>query len=178
MMDKLDMVDKLQELGPVYVYERGDLYMPGCRSRHKQYKRTHPLSPNIPSCHQVHDDRRVIVSSLFSICIEFVAENISIVESLVGFPDIVGVEIFKSVSKQSHLQNYKTDRVHSILQLFTNSYQDAVLSALNLTTFPRLLLEDCLDLICSFTFLYKLDVGDQQLGDKHVLWNAVGEMKK
>jgi hypothetical protein len=26
--------------------------------------------------------------------------------------------------------------------------------------------------------LYKLDVGDQQLGDKHVLWNAVGEMKK
>lgn len=118
------------------------------------------------------------VYSLQNICIKFVAKHIFMVESLINFPDIMGHEIFRSVQSQHLLTNWKHKPVQTIFKLFLDSYQEFVLSELNLSAFPRPLLEDCLDLISQFRYLQKLDISDQQLGDSHQLWKYIGEMMK
>lgn len=48
--------------------------------------------------------------SLFNTCLKFIANNMELVESLVGFPDLIGEELFRTVERtqQLTLNNEKT----------------------------------------------------------------------
>ncbi|XP_033736955.1 uncharacterized protein LOC117325113 [Pecten maximus] len=74
-------------------------------------------------------------NSLLKLAIKFVSQHLELVESLVGFPEIVGELIFREAESSGKF-NYHDDEYHDCLRrlvLFTEAYGEVVLAKLSLT---------------------------------------------
>ena len=116
-----------------------------------------------------------VLSSLRTICIRFIAVNIEHVDSLVGFPELVGKALFLEVEKGSHLYLHKP-QCGVIMQLFLDAYHAAVLEHLTLRS-AHLLINQHLDFWQRFTHLRILDLGGCCLGDEHDMLSFVGQLE-
>ena len=101
--------------------------------------------------------------SLYLICLDFIAKNISMVESLLGFPAIVSEDLFREVYQEEGFRTSSKD-----LKLFCDAYDGLVLSKLSLDS-EHLLINSHLEYIFLFGFLTELDVSHCRMGDDHEL---------
>ena len=113
--------------------------------------------------------------SLRTICISFIAVNIEHVDSLVGFPELVGKALFLEVEKGGHLYLHNP-HCGVIMQLFLDAYHAAVLEHLTLGS-AHLLINQHLDFWQRFTHLRILDLGGCRLGDGHDMLSFVGQLE-
>ena len=107
------------------------------------------------------------LNSLFQICVQFIAKHIHLVDSLVGFPDIVGFKIFQCAKTLKKFSNASKDSLFA-LELFCDAYGDSVMSTMSLRS-CHLGIADYLDHVCLFSDLSELDIGHCGLGDDHEL---------
>ena len=110
--------------------------------------------------------------SLFHICLDYVSKNISMVESLDGFPDIVGEELFKKVQENG---NFGSDPKN--LKLFCEAYGYLVLSKLSLCS-AHILISNYLEYLQLFVCLKELDVSHCRLGDTHELLSYIAHLHR
>ncbi|XP_064607115.1 leucine-rich repeat-containing protein 42-like [Liolophura sinensis] len=115
-------------------------------------------------------------TTLFQTCIEYIARNIHMVESLYGFPDIVGFKIFQ-FAKDIGKFNSVTTQSLSAMELFCEAYGSDVLSCLTLRC-CHIGIADYLDHLCLFTHLVELDIGQCGLGDDHELLQHIGQLNR
>lgn len=92
------------------------------------------------------------------------------VESLDGFPDIVGKEFFKKVQEND---GFGSDPKN--LKLFCEAYGDLVLSKLSLSS-GHILTSSYLEYLQLFACLTELDVSHCRLGDTHELLSYIAHL--
>lgn len=114
--------------------------------------------------------------SLLTLCVRFVAININLVDSLVDFPEVVGKSLFDAVVASGSVDK-PSSSASTILQLFTDAYQEAVLDKLSFKGVHQVITPN-LELWQSFSYLKKLDVADCKLGDHHELLSSIGQMTR
>ena len=117
----------------------------------------------------------LVVSSLRHICLRFVAANIEYVESLVGFPEVVGRALFSEVEKFGHL-HLDNPACSVTMQLFLDAYGAAILEHLTLRH-AHLLIDQHFDLWQRFTHLRVLDLRGCHVGDGHDILSFVGQLE-
>lgn len=111
-------------------------------------------------------------TSLFSICLDFVAKNITMVESLCGFPEIVGKELFKRVQINGGFPK----GCQQNLQLFCHAYESLVLSKLSLKN--RYLEVNEVNYLQCYPYLTELDLSHCLLGSDHELLAHVAKVTR
>lgn len=116
------------------------------------------------------------VLSLLTICINFVAENIHLVDTFAGLPDIIGEKIFKAAEHHGKFDIQEKES-YSAMETFTNVYEEYVLSEFN-SCKQHLGLNYCFEHICLFTDLQKLDVSECGLGEDHDYIKLIAKMEK
>ncbi|CAL8320776.1 unnamed protein product [Arctogadus glacialis] len=105
--------------------------------------------------------------SLFDISIQFIAENIHHVDSLLDFPEQIGVKLFAATEEKCVFSNQETGP--KALQVFNDAYGDMVLTSLCLRNrFP--LLSERMCEIKTFHSLKSLDLFGCRLGDSHEIF--------
>lgn len=110
---------------------------------------------------------------LFDISLMFVADNINLVESFAGFPEIVGEQLFNTAMELRKFENYKMAEIS--LRLFYEAYGDTVLESLSLRDRHEVLTEH-LDCVFIFSGLRALDLGGCSLGNDHDILGVIGNM--
>ncbi|XP_064624968.1 leucine-rich repeat-containing protein 42-like [Lineus longissimus] len=122
-----------------------------------------------PSCESQDDQNLDMMSqnplSLFEICTSYVAENVLLVDSFVGFPDDVGRKIFASCESKKVFDCLESKSIGA-MTLFDEAYCDAVLPSLDLTGCHRAL-GIHLEHFVIFTHLVEVDLTSCKLGDDH-----------
>jgi len=109
--------------------------------------------------------------SLFLICLDYVAKNVSMVESLAGFPEIVGEQLFHKVQESNGFHFCSKN-----LKLFCEAYGGLVLSQLSLTS-EHIVTSNYLENLQLFVFLTELDVSHCHLGDSHDLLAFISHLQ-
>ncbi|XP_078657304.1 leucine-rich repeat-containing protein 42-like [Branchiostoma floridae x Branchiostoma belcheri] len=174
-----EAVDQLSETGPFYVRHRDGTM----RSRGRPAHGMGPPGkrPRLESPGAELDQRSSNASGvngaprkLFSLCLDFVAENIHLVDSLVDFPEMVGHQLFKAVQDAGRFQ--VPDDAARTLGLFCEAYGSLVLSSL--TARGQVLpLNDYLQPgIQYMTALQQLDLSNCGLGDEHGILGEISQM--
>ncbi|XP_001637239.3 leucine-rich repeat-containing protein 42 isoform X2 [Nematostella vectensis] len=110
--------------------------------------------------------------SLFFICLDFIARNIHMVESLFGFPDVVGEQLFGRVYANHELEEDTSQN----MELFSEAYPELVLSKLCLSG-QALVLNSKLECLKCFPYLTELDVSHCRLGKSHELLTHISNMQ-
>ncbi|TRY84184.1 hypothetical protein DNTS_026064 [Danionella cerebrum] len=113
---------------------------------------------------------RYSVKSLFDISLQFIADHIEHVDSLVGFPEQMAEKLF-SASEERH-KFTDTCTGASALQLFCDAYGDLVLKSLCLRNSFHLVSER-LEEIRQFQSLECLDLYGCRLGDEHGVFQHI-----
>ncbi|KAK7100213.1 leucine-rich repeat-containing protein 42-like [Littorina saxatilis] len=109
-----------------------------------------------------------MVPKLFDSCLQIVATNVYHVESLIGFPDIVGKQVFHAVKAAGKFDLDSLTESQYAVSLFASAYTDQFLSALNIDG-EHLMLANCFEHLILFSHLKALDVSACGLGDEHEL---------
>lgn len=124
-----------------------------------------------------HSGENKALVSLYQQCIQYVAQNLHMVDSFYGFPDLVAADIFQEAEKCKKFEITSAEN-NSLknLQLFCEIYPDNVLSSLNLSTSYRAL-NYWLEHILAFSGLHSLDVSDCFLGDEHEILSHIAHLK-
>ncbi len=104
-------------------------------------------------------------STLFDICVHYVAENLNNVENFINFPDVVGLKLFQTAASKDMFHTYANSVHRRALKLFCDAYKEQVLSALDASERPWLS-ADVLEAFCIFSNLTKLNLSGCQLGIK------------
>ncbi|KAI8510074.1 Leucine rich repeat containing 42 [Branchiostoma belcheri] len=172
-----EAVDQLSETGPFYVRHRDGTMRSLGRPAHGPPEKRPRLEPPGPEL-----DRRSSHASrvngaprkLFSLCLDFVAENIHLVDSLVDFPEMVGHQLFKAVQDTGRFG--VPDEAARTLGLFCEAYGALVLSSLTVRG-QVLPLNDYLQPgIQYMTALQQLDLSNCGLGDEHGILGEISQM--
>ena len=121
-------------------------------------------------------DSKMVVSKLFHICLQYVANNVCLVESFVNFPEDIGKQIFDSVDAAGKFDLETTGASLRALSLFTNAYTE-VLMAVSIEG-EHLMLANCLEHFMLFAHLRALNVGSCGLGDEHELLRHVSTIER
>ena len=145
------------------------LYLLNKRSK-KRYLALNMFSSTGANCSVNSDNNTFNPQLLFRICLDYVAKNISLVESLDGFPDIVGEELFRKVQEEG---GFGSDPKN--LKLFCEAYGIQVLSKLSLSA-SHLLTNNYLEHLQLFVCLTELDVSHCRLGDSHDLLSYIAHL--
>lgn len=124
-----------------------------------------------------HSGENKALVSLYQQCIQYVAQNLHMVDSFYGFPDLVAADIFQEAEecKKFEITSAENNSLKN-LQLFCEIYPDNVLSSLNLSTSYRAL-NYWLEHILAFSGLHSLDVSDCFLGDEHEILSHIAHLK-
>ncbi|XP_076347183.1 LOW QUALITY PROTEIN: leucine-rich repeat-containing protein 42-like [Tachypleus tridentatus] len=117
------------------------------------------------------------VPTLFSYSLNFIAKNILNVESLIGFPDVIGEILFKLTA---HLGAFTGQEViiTKLIQLFVDAYKEQVLSSLWLRKNLLMINEYCDPIIQLTHYVIDLDLTSCHLGDGHDLISHIRELKR
>ncbi|XP_055956167.1 leucine-rich repeat-containing protein 42 [Patella vulgata] len=112
---------------------------------------------------------------LSTLCICYVAANLHLVESLLYFPDVVGVEIFNEALK---LREFKGRDKECLLKLklFCEAYENLMLISLSLPG-SHLCLNNYFEHLSLFEHLEELDVSSNGLGDDHDVLHHISHLK-
>ncbi|KAK6990577.1 leucine-rich repeat-containing protein 42 [Biomphalaria glabrata] len=107
--------------------------------------------------------------SLFHLTLKFIGSHLTLVDSLVGFPESIGQQIFHCSSKQEQFSQLGKDlQCRRKLKIFFEAYSsEGILDGLSLHGNPLFLndvIDDCLWL---FDGLVDLDLSFCNLGDNH-----------
>ena len=145
----------------MYVYLKDDADCTFC---------SFPAAPAVYSA--PNDDGSVSPLPLYQLCLEFVARNIELVESLKGFPAIVGQQLFEKVHKCG---GFIDSKMHS-LRLFFEAYGELVLKNLSLSAKHVLANEKLPDLL-PVSCLRDLDLSHCRLGSDHELWSCIAKLE-
>lgn len=132
----------------------------------------HFLSFTGANCSFIIDNNIQNPQSLFLICLDFVAKNICMVESLEGFPDIVGEQLFQKVQEND---GFGSDPRN--MRIFCEAYGELVLSKLSLSS-AHVFTSNYLEYLQLFVCLTELDVSHCRLGDTHELLSYVAHLHK
>ncbi|XP_031558350.1 leucine-rich repeat-containing protein 42-like [Actinia tenebrosa] len=169
-----DLFPREDEVGLYYTRDKyGQLQVPpGYELSTKENVKKHLIDsePKAASCSLKVQNGNSSPTSLFSICLDFVAKNITIVESLCGFPEIVGKELFNRVQINGGFPK----GCQQNLQLFCDAYGSVVLSKLSLKY--RYLEVNEVDYLRCFPCLTELDLSHCLLGSDHELLAHVAKV--
>ncbi|KAM3914673.1 leucine-rich repeat-containing protein 42 [Leptodactylus fuscus] len=174
-----------EDPGPVYVREKGQLFVAGshCARVKTPPVRLFSKGFSVELCVSEGDtckpkekpfiftyteqgSLRYSAKSLFTLALDFIADNIHHVDSLLGFPEQVAEKLFTAAEAREQFCHPKSGLV--ALRKFTEAYGELVLSSLCLRD-KYLLVSEKLEEIRSFHGLHSLDLSYCKLGDKHEL---------
>ena len=175
-----ESIDALYDPGIFYTYHGGQLR--DANGRKVLFRPEAPVS-NFTSTELTYYPVEVTLNdaschfppSLLSICTSFVAENVQLVQSFYGFPELIAKTIFdRIISKKD---SFETDVDISWLKKFTDEYGSAVCKSFVIRQ-SCLSVELCVDVISQcFSKLVVLDVDSCRLGDDHVLLQVIADLK-
>ncbi|RMX58743.1 hypothetical protein pdam_00010818 [Pocillopora damicornis] len=167
-----DVFESWSDVGVVYTRNKyGRVVSPpgfsiGCKNSNS-FKNNVPKGAN---CSFIIDNNIQNPQSLFLICLDFVAKNICMVESLEGFPDIVGEQLFQKVQEND---GFGSDPRN--IRIFCEAYGELVLSKLSLSS-AHVFTSNYLEYLQLFVCLTELDVSHCRLGDTHELLSYVAHL--
>jgi len=119
--------------------------------------------------------------SLFDYCLTFVAVNIKNVESLDGFPEPVGEQLFRKVISVGGME-FSDVSCFPALQLFIDAYDDVVLSELNFSGLKftsSLIAHYCLKTVSTLSSsLRSLDLSDCDIESQDPVLGHIASMKQ
>ncbi|XP_050980706.1 leucine-rich repeat-containing protein 42 [Labeo rohita] len=178
-----------EDCGAVYVREKGELrYVNTDRSdapQHRLFTRDFSFQlciDTLPSAsHTKRRDHfiftynkegslRYTVKSLFDISLQFIADHIEHVDSLVGFPEQMADKLFSAAEERHKFTEPHT--APRALQVFCEAYGDLVLRSLCLRN-RYLLISERLEEIRQFQGLECLDLYGCRLGDNHEVFKYI-----
>jgi len=172
----MEIVD---DFGTFYVRENGRLRVHtenSISSRIRSFKRVkhcnHPLSSAIISDNIVQSCDNIL--SLFDQCLVYVSTNVQNIDSLVGFPDMIGEKIFISVQNQRILQMFSDHDCALVFRMFDKAYGSLLLEELSVKSLA--VLEQHIESFCAFSRITKLDVTGCTLGDNHDYLLHIGHL--
>ncbi|XP_022089178.1 leucine-rich repeat-containing protein 42-like [Acanthaster planci] len=154
-----EVVQQFNNPGPYYVRENGKLRSPpgmgSCARSLCKPGQTTNLVIQANSTDGLENSPR----KLFDITLDFVTLNIGLVDSLVGFPEVVGRQLFEASHRHGNLGL-------QALRLFSDAYGDAILQSINLSG-HHLAVNQHSNCLAVFQYLSELEVGGCSLGDDH-----------
>ncbi|XP_072173089.1 leucine-rich repeat-containing protein 42-like [Diadema setosum] len=174
-----EAVEAFNDPGFFYVHENGKLRSPpgldgSSRYSHGDLDSMLPqISPFVLVESYVVGQTCFSPRSLFEQTINFVARRLERVESLVGFPDIVGKQLFRAAEEQGIFLS-KRHRLQG-LRLFVEAYGCEVLSSMTMEG-SHLMLEEYLEEVMVFSHLTEMELGGCGLGEEHEIWPHLGSM--
>ncbi|XP_071799328.1 leucine-rich repeat-containing protein 42-like [Asterias amurensis] len=156
-----DAVLQFNDPGPFYVRESGRLRSPPGlglirAGPHQGILQLHQPAFSLENT-TVDNSTTRTPRKLFDISLDFVAANITLVDSLAGFPEVVGRQLFDA----AHLLHKLCPRA---LELFCEAYGNSILHSVNLTG-HRLAVDELLNCNALFLRLSELDVGGCNIGE-------------
>uniref|UniRef100_A0A8C2E2L1 Leucine rich repeat containing 42 n=1 Tax=Cyprinus carpio TaxID=7962 RepID=A0A8C2E2L1_CYPCA len=113
---------------------------------------------------------RYTVKSLFDISLQFIADHIEHVDSLVGFPEQMADKLFSAAEERHKFTEPHT--APRALQVFCEAYGELVLRSLCLRN-RNLLISERLEEIRQFQNLESLDLYGCRLGDNHEVFKYI-----
>jgi len=154
--------------GMYYVRENGRLHVlvennsipSGFKYIKHQYD---PSSSATISNNVLHSHDSVL--TLFDLCVVYVSTNVQNIDSLAGFPEIIGEKIFAAVRNRRILQMFADHDCALVLQVFDDAYGSLLLEELNVKSLA--VLEQHVDSFSAFRHITKLDLTGCTLGDNH-----------
>lgn len=124
-----------------------------------------------------HSGEVIVPVSLYYRCIQYIAQNLHMVDSFYGFPDLVAADIFQEAEKCKKFEITSAENdSRKNLQLFCDIYPENVLSSLNLSSSCQGL-NYWLEHFLAFSGLHSLDVSDCFLGDEHEILSHIAHLK-
>ncbi|XP_069593950.1 leucine-rich repeat-containing protein 42 isoform X2 [Ranitomeya imitator] len=175
-----------EDLGPVFVREKGQLFLAGshCARINTSPVRLFSKGFSVQLCVNQGDhckpkekpfiftyteqgSLRYSAKPLFTMALDLIADNIRHVDSLLGFPEQVAERLFTAA--EARLQFCHPQNGLVALRKFTEAYGDLMLSSLCLRG-KYLLVSEKLEEIKSFHGLRSLDLSCCKLGDGHELF--------
>jgi len=173
-------MEPVEEFGMYYVRENGTLYMHTENSissglRCYKYTKHHnqPLLSATTSSDLLHSCADNI-PSLFELCLIYVSSNVQNVDSLVGFPSMIGEKIFAAVRNRRILQTFADRDCASVLQVFDKAYGSLLLEEMSIRSLS--VLEQHAESFSAFSHITKLDVTGCMLGDNHDYLLHIGHL--
>ena len=131
---------------------------------------------------QSHDNHEAVATNdkrgihhppkLFSICVQYVSENLTLVESLVDFPDEIGKQIFETARAPPSVF---VDAPH-LVDLFCKAYGNLLLSKLSLRA-CHLVLGTHLEYFTIFVNITHLDLSECSLGTEHDVFDHFAKLR-
>ncbi|XP_024129715.1 leucine-rich repeat-containing protein 42 isoform X5 [Oryzias melastigma] len=163
----------MMEGSSVYVRERGKLWrvcdLAVAPAAPPAGTRAESRAPTDNHCRMSSRAEGSLHTSLFQITLSFVVDHIHLVESLVGFPEQIGREVFAAAAA-GHV--FSRPNSAKALRLFADAYGDLLLGSLCLRhRFP--LLHERMEEIRAFRCLKSLDLFGCRLGDHHEIFQHV-----
>lgn len=174
-----------EDLGSVYVREKGWLSLAGCHGARikappirlfskgfsvelcvKQGDACKPKEKPFIFTYTAQGSLRYSAKSLFTLALDLIADNIQHVDSLLGFPEQVAERLFTAAEARQQFCPPRSGLI--ALRKFTEAYGDLMLSSLCLRG-KYLLVSEKLEEIKSFHGLRCLDLSCCKLGDEHEL---------
>lgn len=178
-----------EDCGAVYVREKGELrYVSADRNdapQHRLFSRDFSFQlciDALPSAsHTKRRDHfiftynkegslRYTAKSLFDISLQFIADHIEHVDSLVGFPEQMADKLFSAAEERHKFTEPHT--APRALQVFCEAYGELVLRSLCLRN-RNLLISERLEEIRQFQSLECLDLYGCRLGDNHEVFKYI-----
>ncbi|XP_075689151.1 leucine-rich repeat-containing protein 42 isoform X2 [Rhinoderma darwinii] len=175
-----------EDTGPVYVREKGQLFLAGSHCTQirtppvrlfskgfsvelclKQGDTCKPKEKPFIFTYTEQGSLRYSAKPLFTLALDLIADNIQHVDSLLGFPEQVAERLFTAAEARQQFCHPQSGLV--ALRKFTEAYGDLMLSSLCLRG-KYLLVSEKLEEIKSFQGLHSLDLSCCKLGDEHELF--------
>ncbi|XP_035699735.1 leucine-rich repeat-containing protein 42-like [Branchiostoma floridae] len=171
-----DAIDQLSDTGPIYVrHKDGRMRSPPRMGPPEKRRRLEPTpAANLDRCSSHTSPAKGAPRKLFSLCLDFVAENIHMVDSLVDFPELVGHQLFKAVQDTGRFG--LPGEAARTLGLFCEAYGDLVLSSLTVKGQVLPLNNYLQPGIQYMTTLQQLDLSNCGLGDDHGILGEISQM--
>ncbi|XP_040216372.1 leucine-rich repeat-containing protein 42 [Rana temporaria] len=173
------------DTGPVYVREKGRLFLAGSQPSNvkscpprlfskgfsvelcvKEEDNCKPKEKPFIFTYTEEGSLRYSAKSLFTLALDLIADNIQHVDSLLGFPEQIAERLFTAAESRQQFSKPHSGLV--ALRKFTEAYGDLMLSSLCLRG-KYLLVSEKLEEIKSFQDLCSLDLSCCKLGDDHEL---------
>jgi len=172
-------MEATNEFGMYYVRENGRLYVHTADSISSGYgiskhiRRHDYVSTSATTCsHRSHS--RDSVLTLFDLCLVYVSTNVQNIDSLEGFPDVIGEKIFAAIREQKILQLSADHDCAAVLHLFDEAYGSLLLDELSINNLA--ILEQHFESFSAFHHVTKLDVTGCLLGDSHDCLLHIGHL--
>eukprot|EP00058_Branchiostoma_floridae_P018368 XP_002603857.1 hypothetical protein BRAFLDRAFT_70490 [Branchiostoma floridae] len=176
-----DAIDQLSDTGRIYVrHKDGRMRSPPGMGPPEKRRRLEPTptvsTANLDRCSSHGSPAKGAPRKLFSLCLDFVAENIHMVDSLVDFPELVGHQLFKAVQDTGRFG--LPGEAARTLGLFCEAYGDLVLSSLTVKGQVLPLNNYLQPGIQYMTTLQQLDLSNCGLGDEHGILGEISQMPR